>query len=137
MLYEAEKIVNYVDANYRDAYAEDYTGYTSDAVAENEGLQVMLGMVLWGFGGVEEDGSFTDAVGNSYDLVEVFPTTADYAMVIEQANEGDLAAAFPYESADGVDVLPGVKSQWIGFLGPDGRSNGRRRCAEHFRYRQN
>jgi peptide/nickel transport system substrate-binding protein len=75
-------------------------------------------MVLWGFGGIEEDGSFTDAVGNSYDLVEVFPTTADYATVIEQAYEGDLAEAFPYESADGVDVLPAVKSQWIGYWGP-------------------
>lgn len=118
VLYEAEKIVNYVDANYRDAYAEDYIGYTPDVVAESDGLKVVLGMVLWGFGGMEDDGSFTDAVGNSYDLVEVFPTTADYAMVIEQAYEGDLAAAFPYESADGVDVLPNVKSQWIGYWGP-------------------
>ena len=118
VLYEAEKIVSYVDANYRDAYAEDYIGYTPEAVAESEGLQVVLGMALWGFGGMEDDGSFTDAVGNSYDLVEVFPTTADYAMVIEQAYEGDLAAAFPYESADGVDVLPAVKSLWIGYWGP-------------------
>jgi peptide/nickel transport system substrate-binding protein len=118
VLYEAEKIVAYVDANYRDAYAEDYIGYAPEVVAESEDLQVVLGMVLWGFGGIEEDGSFTDAVGNSYDLVEVFPTTADYATVIEQAYEGDLAEAFPYESADGVDVLPAVKSQWIGYWGP-------------------
>ena len=117
-LYEAEKIVAYVDANYREAYSEDYIGYAPDAVAENEGLQVVLGMVLWGFGSMEDDGSFTDAVGNSYDLVEVFPTVEDYAMVIEQAYEGDIAAAFPYESADGVDVLANVKSQWIGYWGP-------------------
>ncbi len=78
----------------------------------------MLGMVLWGFGGVEEDMSFTDSSGNNYDLVEVFPTVEDYAVAIEEAYEGDLAAAFPYESADGVDVLPKIKSQWIGYWGP-------------------
>ena len=118
VIYEAEKIVNYVDANYRDAYAEAYTGYTAEEVAASDGLKVMLGMVLWGFGGVEDDMSFTDAVGNTYDLVEVFPTIEDYAAVIEEAYGGDLAEAFPYESADGVDVLTKVKSQWIGYWGP-------------------
>ncbi|QRN83064.1 ABC transporter substrate-binding protein [Chloroflexota bacterium] len=118
VIYEAQKIVNYVNANYRDAYAEAYTGYLPEDIAANEGLQVMLGMVLWGFGGVEDDMSFTDSSGNNFDLVEVFPTVEDYAVAIEEAYGGDLAEAFPYESADGVDVLPKIKSQWIGYWGP-------------------
>ncbi len=118
VLNEAQKIVDYVFVNYNDAYAEDYIGYTPDEVAASDGLKVVLGMALWGFGSMEDDGSFTSATGQTWDLVENFPTVQDYANEIVAAYEGDIAAAFPYESADGTDVLALVKSQWIGFWGP-------------------
>ncbi len=71
-----------------------------------------------GFGEVGEDGVFTDALGNTYDLVETFPTVEDYAANIFGAYEYDLTAAFPTESADGTDVLPLVNSDFIGYWGP-------------------
>ena len=116
---EAQKIVDYVDANYIDNYGEDYCLNTPEDLRANDGMTVMCGMAIWGFGEVsEEDGSFTDALGNTYDLVESFPTVEDYAANIFGAYEGDLTAAFPAESADGVDVLPLVNSDFIGYWGP-------------------
>ena len=60
----------------------------------------------------------------NFDLVESFPTAQDYADDIVACYEGDLAAAFPYESADGVDVLGLVRSQFIGYWGPLDESMG-------------
>jgi peptide/nickel transport system substrate-binding protein len=114
---EAQKIVDYVMVNYTD-YFEDYTTYTAEVISATEGMDVMAGMVLWGFGSVEEDGSLTTASGASFDLVESFPTVDDYKMEILEAYAWDLEEAFPYESADGVEVLPNVKSAFIGFWGP-------------------
>lgn len=118
VLTEAQKIVDYVDANYIDSYGESYTGFTPEELRANEGLKVMIGMVMWGFGEVGEDGTFTDVAGNTWDLVETFPTVEDYANTIVAAYEGDLAAAFPYESTDSTDVLAAVNSAFIGYWGP-------------------
>ena len=150
VLYEVEKIVNYVMANYLDAYAEDIVGFTPEEVSASEGLQVAFSMGGWGFGGydcpvveetedmeateepTEEDVEGTEEpacadeemlwtgpyTGTQWDLAESFPTTADYANEILAGYEGDLVEAFPYESADGVDVLANVKSAWIGYWGP-------------------
>jgi peptide/nickel transport system substrate-binding protein len=119
VLYEVDKIVKYVDANYRDAYAADYIGYDPEVVAENEGLQVVLGMVLWGFGSVE-DGVFTTAgTETEFNLEEEeYPTMETYKDDIIAAYGGDLQEAFPYESADGVDVYQNVKGGFIGYWGP-------------------
>jgi peptide/nickel transport system substrate-binding protein len=124
VLYEAEKIVSYVDQNYRDAYAEAYIGYTPEEVAESEGLQVVLGMALWGFGEVGEDGVFTALSGAAFDLVDSFPTLEDYKDEIIAAYEWDIQEAFPYESADGADVYANVKSDFIGYWGPLDESMG-------------
>ena len=124
LLLEAQKIVDYVDANYIDGYGEAYCAYTPEELRSSEGMTVMCGMALWGFGGVEEDGSFTDALGNTYDLVDTFPTVEDYAANIFGAYEYDLTAAFPAESADGTDVLPLVNSDFIGYWGPLDESMG-------------
>jgi peptide/nickel transport system substrate-binding protein len=119
VVYEADKIVKYVDANYRDAYAEDYIGIAPEVVAENEGLQVVLGMVLWGFGSVE-DGVFTTAgTETEFNLEEEeYPTLETYKDDILAAYAGDLQAAFPTESADEVDVYPNIKGSFIGYWGP-------------------
>ena len=121
---EAEKIVNYVNANYRDAYAQDYIGYAPEEVAENAGLQVVLGMALWGFGEVGEDGVFTAPSGATFDLVDSFPNYEDYKDEILAVYEYDIQEAFPYESADGVDVYANVKSDFIGYWGPLDESMG-------------
>ena len=68
--------------------------------------------------------AFTDALGNTYDLVESFPTVEDYAAVIPAAYEGDYAEAFPYESTDGTDVLANARTAFIGYWGPLDESMG-------------
>lgn len=125
VLAEVEGIVAYVNNNYRDAYAESYIGKTPDEVKENEGLQVVLGMALWGFGEVGDDGVFTTPVTETtFDLIETFPTVEDYYNEMLAAYENDVRAAFPAESASGTDVAENVKSAFIGHFGPLDESMG-------------
>jgi len=123
-LAEAQGIVSYVDTNYRDAYAEAYIGIDPAVVAENDGLKVALGMVLWGFGEVGDDGVLTAPSGATYDLVETFPTVEDYYNEIMFSYENDYRAAFPYESAAGTDIAANVKTAFIGLFGPLDESMG-------------
>ena len=64
----AQEIIDFVNNNYTAYIESNFAPYTVDEVAEDDTLKAAFGMVLWGFGAVEEDGSFTDALGNSYDL---------------------------------------------------------------------
>ena len=121
---DVEGIVSYVNANYRDAYAMDYTGYEPAVIAESEGLQIMLGMVLWGFGGIEEDGSLTTASGETFDLVDNFPTIEDYYNETYIAYAGDPVEYAGVESATGADVLGDTISDFIGYWGPQDDSMG-------------
>ena len=121
---EAQGIVAYVDTNYRDGYALDYLGKEPTEVAENEGLQVALGMLMWGFGELGEDGVLTVPSGATYDLVETYPTIEDYYNEIMFSYENDYRAAFPYESAAGTDVAANVKTAYIGLFGPQDESMG-------------
>jgi peptide/nickel transport system substrate-binding protein len=120
---EAQSIVSYVDANYRDAYSQDYLGFDPAVVAEDEGLQVALGMVMWGFGEVE-DGVLTAPSGATFDLVETFPTVEDYYNEILAAYDNDYRGAFPFESATDTDVALNVKTAFIGYFGPMDESMG-------------
>jgi peptide/nickel transport system substrate-binding protein len=65
----AQEIIDVVNSKYA-AYIESYFApYTVDDVKESEVLQAAYGMTLWGFGGLNEDGTiFTDALGNEYVL---------------------------------------------------------------------
>ena len=116
---DVQSIVTYVNANYRDAYAESYTGYLPEDIKGNEGMEVMLGMVMWGFGSIDDNGALVTAVlGNTYDLVNDFPTVDDYYAEAYAAYEGDPVAYASVESPNEVDVLGNVQSQWIGYWGP-------------------
>ncbi len=117
IMLEVEGIVNFVMANYLD-YAPDYFGFSAEEVAANENLQVAFGMTMWGFGGYA-DGVFTPAaLDTTWDLVDTYPTLEDYYSDLVAAYEGDIEAAFPYESVNSVDVLSNVKSSFIGYWGP-------------------
>jgi len=124
VLYETGKIVQYVNENYA-GYAADYAGYPYEEIEGIEGMEVMFGMVMWGFGDVGDDGAFTSGCTEVvFDLVETFPTMEDYANEIYACYENDVQAAFPYESTDGADVFAKVKSGFIGYWGPMDESMG-------------
>jgi len=133
---DVQGIIDYVYANYLDAYAEDYIGFTPEEVAENEGLKVAFGMALWGFGDMvcqdevaegEDPVAVEDCVGDvlfvaptgaSWDLVETFPTLEDYYLETYTAYEGDPVEYAGVESAVGADVLGTANSKFIGYWGP-------------------
>jgi len=115
---DVQGIIDYVDAEYRDTYAEEYIGKTPEEVAASDELKVVLGMALWGFGEVK-DGVFTAAPsGTTYDMVTSFPTVEDYYNETYLKYEGDPAAYASVESANGTDVLGNVNSAFIGYWGP-------------------
>lgn len=80
----AQEIVDYVFANYADAYAESYIGATPAEVAASKDLQVKLGMTMWGYGDAYFEGA----------------TAADYWKAIVAAFDGDELAASEVESAE-------------------------------------
>jgi len=121
---DVQGIVDYVNANYRDSYSQDYIGKTPEEVAASEGLQVVLGMALWGFGEVNEAGEFVTPSGATFDMVDTFPTIEDYYNETYIAYDGDPVEYASVESANGTDVLGNVKSDFIGFWGPQDESMG-------------
>jgi peptide/nickel transport system substrate-binding protein len=120
---DVQGIVNYVNAQYASAYAEEYIGKTPDEVAASEGLQIALGMALWGYGAVE-DGILTVPSGATYNLVDQFPTIEDYYNETYAAYEGDPVEYASVESANDADVLGNTYSAFIGFWGPQDAEMG-------------
>jgi peptide/nickel transport system substrate-binding protein len=121
---DVQGIVDYVNANYRDAYAQEYIGIAPEVVAESPDLQVVLGMALWGYGEVVDGQFVASPSGTTYDLVTSFPTIEDYYNETYAAYEGDPVAYASVESAKGTDVLGNVNSAFIGFWGPQDESMG-------------
>lgn len=120
---DVQKIVDYVFANYL-SYAPDQIGYTEEEVTANEGLKVVLGMAMWGFGKVEEK-VFTSASGKTWDLsADEYPTVEDYYNETYLAYEGDPAAYAGVESPDGTDVAGNIQKNFIGFWGPKDEAMG-------------
>ena len=83
-----QDITDYVMANYT-SYAPAYFGMEEDALKDDEKLYVAFGMTMWGFGGKEDDGSFTTSDGKTFDLVNTFPTVQDYAAALYDAYGDD------------------------------------------------
>jgi len=126
-LAEAQGIVDYVAANYMvDDYTSAYFGGRAVADVEGvEGMDVAYAMCIWGFASANEDGTMTTYTSEtSWDLVETFPTVEDYAAEILLAYDNDIAAAYPFESAAGIDVLAKAKTDFVGYWGPLDESMG-------------
>jgi len=118
---EVQAIIDYVAANYviDDYTIEYFGGKTAEEVKANEGLLIGYAMTMWGFGEVNEAGELvTAATGTVFNLTDTFPTFDDYYNETVAAYEGDVQAAFPYESPNGVDVYQNVKTAFVGYWGP-------------------
>ncbi len=97
---DVQGIVDYVYANYAADYAA-MLGKTAEEIGASDGLKVALGMALWGFANVNDDGTLTTSDGKTFDLVETFPTVDDYYAATYAAYEGDIEAYLSVESAVG------------------------------------
>ncbi|MDR1600186.1 MAG: ABC transporter substrate-binding protein [Oscillospiraceae bacterium] len=66
---DVQAIVDYVAANYANDYAQDQLGVSPEDTLASDGLKVALGMVMWGFGSVDDEGLLTSTVlGNSWKI---------------------------------------------------------------------
>ena len=97
---DVQGIVDYVFANYCTPDYAGNIGKTVEEITANDGLKVAFGMAMWGFGGLNDDGTFA-ANGKTFDLVETFPTIEDYYEATYAAYAGDINAYLTTESAVG------------------------------------
>lgn len=140
---EIQGIYDYVVANYGN---NDFSAqYFNNAVWDEmtDGQKVAFAMRMWGFGNlfcttevaegaeaikvadcVDPVAFKTAGTETIYDLVETFPTLDDYYTEVMAAYGNDIKAAFPYESANGVDVFAVAQSAFIGEWGPKDESMG-------------
>ena len=97
---DVQGIVDYVFTNYCIPDYAATIGKTVEEISASEGLKVAFGMAMWGFGGLNDDGTFA-ANGKTFDLVETFPTVEDYYEATYAAYAGDINAYLSVESAVG------------------------------------
>ena len=100
---DVQGIVDYVYENYAADYAEAMLGKTADEIGAEDGLKVALGMVMWGFGSVDESfATLTASNGAEFDLAGgVYPTVEDYVAATKEAYGNDFDAYVSVESATG------------------------------------
>ena len=109
----AQESIDYVNTDYA-SYIESYFAYTPDQVAENSNMQAAFGMVLWGFGEVDEEGAFTDSMGKTYDLTTDTVDAKVYWVYILDAYGYDLSdAGINYEKAGDLTIQDYVKEAYI------------------------
>lgn len=115
----AQKIVDYVMANYANATYEARLGdYKLPDLMASEGLQTAFGMRMWGFGSISGK-TFTDVLGNVYDMsAGQYPTVADYWTNIYEAYEGDLAEMEGETPSSDVVLAGLIKEQFVRIEGP-------------------
>lgn len=115
---EVEGIVNYVAGKYASNAAEEL-GVTAEEIAASDGLKVAAGMVMWGFGQMEE-GVMTAKSGATFDIANgEYPTLDDYYAETYAAYEGDADEFFSVESANSKNqsILSYAKDKFISDLG--------------------
>ncbi len=100
------EIIDYCLANYGDYLPQ---------CADND---VVLGMYAWGYGTLNEDGTFTDAAGTVYDLHTAFPTKADYWQLIVTSHNRDFSADGIDRDAPATSVADFLKKAFIAIEGP-------------------
>ena len=119
---DVQGIVDYVMANYID-YAQDYAGMTPEEIQESPSKQIAFGMVMWGFGSIE-DGVLTTKDEKTFDLATDEVTIEDYYNATYAAYGGDVEAYAATESANGTDVAGNAKLDFVKEWGPKDESMG-------------
>ncbi|NLY18812.1 MAG: hypothetical protein GX045_07665 [Clostridiaceae bacterium] len=110
----AQEIIDYVNTNYVSYIPSYFAPYTPEQVASDPNLQAAYGMVMWGFGELDEDGKFTDSMGNSYDLSKDTVDAKIYWKNILDAYGYDLTdAGINYEKAGELTIQDYVCQAYI------------------------
>lgn len=119
-----QAIVDYVINNYLGAgYGEQMIGVADDAITED--LYVALGMALWDFASLNEEGNFQGAVtGNTWDLKTTFPTIDDYYAETYAAYDGNPDDYWNTEAADDTDVHGTTDNAFILYWGAQDEAMG-------------
>lgn len=86
----------------QEAFAQSIVDYCQDAgYIDIESNEIANGMLEWGFGTLEDDGSFTAPSGATWTLEgDDVPTLADYWNELVAAYDGDIVAMSDTEKAD-------------------------------------
>lgn len=110
----AQEIIDYVNINYPSYISSYFAPYTDDQVAADPTLQAAFGMVMWGFGELNEDGSFSDSMGNTYDLSKDTVDAKVYWANIFDSYGYDLSdSGINYEKAGELNIEDYVQQEYI------------------------
>lgn len=110
----AQEIIDYVNTKYTSYIPDYFAPYTAEQVAASPTMQAAFGMVLWGFGEVDENGAFKDSMGNTYDLSKDTVDAKVYWKNILDAYGYDLSdAGINAEKAGDLTVQDYVESAYI------------------------
>lgn len=105
-----------------DKYASfslQYIGFSSEEIADNEGLQIALGMVIWGFGHVKNGELFSSVSEKTYQLDQKeYPTYEDFFDEAYAKYKGDVEAYAAEESAACTDILKVTIDAFAQYWGP-------------------
>jgi peptide/nickel transport system substrate-binding protein len=122
---DVQAIVDYVQANYLSE-GEATIGFKAEEITANPGLQLALGMAVWGYGKVA-DGVLTAPSGKKWNLAnKEYPTIEDYYNETYAAYKGNPEDYWSTEAAnpDGKSVLQATRDAFIGKWGPLDTSMG-------------
>ncbi len=110
----AQEIIDYVNTNYTSYIESNFKPYTVEEVAANPSMQAAFGMVMWGFGKLDESGAFTDSMGNTYDLTKDTVDAKIYWANILDAYGYDLSdAGINYEKAGDQTIQDYIRAAYI------------------------
>jgi len=110
---DAGSIIEYIMTHY-SATLTIGTSYTIEEVRQSPGLQVMLAMRERLLGELNaEDGSFTSNSGQTWDMVDSFPTEEDLFNEMYAAYKGDAEQYWLIEGIGRTDMLAAVENDVV------------------------
>lgn len=110
----AQEIIDYVNVNYSSKIASNFAPFTPEQVAANPSMQAAFGMVMWGFGQLDDKGGFTDSTGKKYDLTKDTVDAKVYWENILASYGYDLSdAGINYEKAGDLSIQDYVQAAYI------------------------
>ncbi len=122
---DVQAIVDYVMAKYLGE-AEGTIGFKDTEVTATPGLQIALGMALWGFGSVK-DGVLAAPSGKTWNLAnKEYPTIDDYYQETYLKYKGDPDAYWRVETSDseGTSIVEKTRAAFIAEWGPQDTTMG-------------